>query len=57
MKEHQFEEIVFWLSVIATLVAYSAGLSFVAAFLCVWSVFNCYCMVVTAKEDLKQEQK
>lgn len=48
MKDHQFEEIVFWLSLIACLLAYHSGIGWLTKILAVISVMNCVSMIATA---------
>ena len=48
MKNYQFEEITFWLSLIACLLAYDAEILWLAKILAGISVINFFCAIVTA---------
>lgn len=48
MKDHQFEEIAFWLSLIACLLAYYSGIGWLVGILAVISVMNYISTIVTA---------
>lgn len=48
MKDHQFEEIAFWLSLIACLLAYYSGIEWLVGILAVISVMNYISTIVTA---------
>ena len=50
MKNYQFEEITFWLSLIACLLAYDAEI------LAGISVINFFCAIVTAWIDVKHKK-
>lgn len=45
MKDHQFEEIVFWLSLIACLLAYYSGIGWLVVIIAVISVKNCIIVI------------
>ena len=57
MKDHQFEEIVFWLSLIACLLAYYSGIGWLVGILAVVSVTNCISMIAIAWKYAKSELK
>lgn len=57
MKDHQFEEIAFWLSLIACLLAYCSGIGWLAGILAVISVINYISTIVTAWKYAKSELK
>lgn len=51
MKRYQFEEITFWLSLIACLTAYDIGILWLARILAGISIVNLVCAIVTAWID------
>ena len=53
MKKYQFEEITFWLSLIACLLAYNAGILWLAKILVGISVINLVSAIVMAWVDVK----
>lgn len=53
MKDHQFEEITFWLSLIALLIAMSNGWRFAEVCLSITTVLNAITMIYTAWRDRK----
>lgn len=57
MKNHQFEEIVFWLSLIACLLAYHSGIGWLVGIIAVISVMNCISAIVTAWKYARSELK
>ena len=57
MKDHQFEEIVFWLSLIACLLAYHSGIGWLVGIIAVISVMNCISAIVTAWKYTRSELK
>nr|DAR57547.1 MAG TPA: hypothetical protein [Caudoviricetes sp.] len=57
MKDHQFEEIVFWLSLIACLLAYHSGIGWLVGIIAVISVMNCISAIVTAWKYARSELK
>ena len=48
MKDYQFEEIVFWLSLVACLLAYHSGIKWLVVIIAVISVANCISAITTA---------
>lgn len=56
MKNCQFEEITFWLSLIACLLAYDAEILWLAKILAGISVINFFCAIVTAWIDVKYKK-
>lgn len=54
MKNYQFEEITFWLSLIACLLAYDAGILWIAKILVGISVINLVSAIVMAWVDVKR---
>nr|DAT09628.1 MAG TPA: hypothetical protein [Caudoviricetes sp.] len=54
MKNYQFEEITFWLSLIACLLAYNAGILWIAKILVGISVINLVSAIVMAWIDVKR---
>nr|DAN89895.1 MAG TPA: YoqO-like protein [Caudoviricetes sp.] len=54
MKICQFEEIIFWLSLIACLLAYNAQIEWLTNILAVISIINFICLIVTAWRDIKR---
>jgi hypothetical protein len=57
MKNYQFEEITFWLSLIACLLAYDAGVLWLAKILVGISVINLFCTIVMVWIDVKYKNK
>lgn len=56
MKKYQFEEVTFWLSLIACLLAYNAQIEWLTNILVVVSAINFICAVVLAYVDVKQQR-
>lgn len=56
MKNYQFEEITFWLSLIAYLLAYNAEIWWLARVLVGVSIINFVCAIVTAWIDVKHKK-
>lgn len=54
MKNYQFEEITFWLSLIACLLAYDAGILWIAKILVGISAINLVSAIVMAWVDVKR---
>lgn len=54
MKEYQFEEITFWFSIIACILAYDAGLDLLWKVLAFESVFILISMIVHAWKEIKK---
>lgn len=57
MKRYQFEEITFWLSLIACLLAYDAGILWLAKILVGISVINLVSAIVMAWVDVKRKKE
>lgn len=57
MKSYQFEEITFWLSLIACLLAYEAKIDWLTRILIVVSIANFASAIVTAWIDVKRKNK
>lgn len=57
MKRYQFEEIVFWLSIIAFLLAYQSGIVWLYRVLAVISVTNFIAAIVCAWKHVKGEKE
>lgn len=57
MKNYQFEEITFWLSLIACLLAYNTEIWWLAKILAGLSIINFICAVVTAWIYVKHKNK
>jgi hypothetical protein len=55
MKRYQFEEITFWLSLIACLTAYDIEILWLARILAGISIINLVCAIVTAWIDVKRK--
>lgn len=55
MKDYQFEEITFWFSLIACLLAYHFNIIWMQGILSMVCVFNLISMIVTAWEYVKKE--
>lgn len=55
MKKYQFEEITFWLSLIACLTAYDIGILWLARILAGISIINLVCAIVMAWIDVKRK--
>ena len=56
MKKYQFEEITFWLSLIACLLAYDAKIEWLAKILAVTSIINLVCAISMAWIDLRRNK-
>lgn len=56
MKDHQFEEITFWFSLIACLLSYHSNIIWMQGILSIVCVFNLISMIVTAWEYVKKER-
>lgn len=56
MKNYQFEEITFWLSLIACLLAYDAQIKWLTNILAVVSIVNLICAIVMAYVSVKQNK-
>lgn len=56
MKKYQFEEMTFWLSLIACLLAYDIGMLWLARILAGISIINFICAIITAWIDVKRKQ-
>lgn len=57
MKRYQFEEITFWLSLIACLLAYDAGILWLAKILVGISVINLVSAIAMAWVDVKRKKR
>ncbi|WP_444343947.1 hypothetical protein [Phocaeicola coprocola] len=57
MKSYQFEEITFWLSLIASLLANEAKIDWLTRILVVVSIVNFASAIVTAWIDVKRKNK
>lgn len=57
MKKYQFEEITFWLSLIACLTAYDIEILWLARILAGISMINLVCAIVMAWIDVKRKRK
>lgn len=57
MKDHQFEEIVFWLSLIAFLLAYHSGIVWLYSILFVISMINFISAITLAWKYVKKRKK
>ena len=57
MKSYQFEEITFWLSLIACLLAHEAKIDWLTRILIVDSIANFASAIVTAWIDVKRKNK
>lgn len=57
MKIHQFEEIVFWLSFIAFLLAYHSGIAWLATILFVISMINFISAIILAWKYVKGQRR
>lgn len=55
MKNYQFEEITFWLSLIACLLAYDAGILWLSKILVGVSVINFISAIIVAWADVKRK--
>lgn len=55
MKKYQFEEITFWLLLIACLLAYSARIEWLTNILAGISLINLICAIVMALIDVKRK--
>lgn len=57
MKRYQFEEITFWLSLIACLLAYNMKIEWLTKVLIVTSIINLASAIATAWIDVKRKNK
>ena len=57
MKRYQFEEITFWLSLIACLLAYNMKIEWLTKVLIVTSIINLASAIATAWVDVKRKNK
>lgn len=56
MSRYQFEEITFWLSLIAYLLAYDAKIEWLAKILAAISIVNLICAISMALIDVKRNK-
>lgn len=56
MKDHQFEEITFWFSLIACLISYHLNIGWLTGILIIVTALNLFWAIVTAWKDLKKER-
>lgn len=56
MNRYQFEEITFWLSLIAYLLAYDAKIEWLAKILAAISIVNLICAISMALIDVKRNK-
>lgn len=57
MKNYQFEEITFWLSLIACLLAYDLKIEWLTMILAVISVVNLISSIIMSWNDVKRRKK
>ncbi len=57
MKNYQFEEVTFWLSLIACLMAYNMKIEWLTKTLVIISIINLASAIVTAWIDVKRKNK
>lgn len=57
MKSYQFEEVTFWLSLIACLMAYNMKIEWLTKALVIISIINLASAIVTAWIDVKRKNK
>lgn len=57
MKDHQFEEIAFWLSLIAFLLAYHSGIVWLCSILFVISMINFISAITLTWKYVKRERR